>query len=151
MSAEENKALVGSIIEECLNKGNFEFAMGRFTFDYAIHLPTPQVMPSGPGIFKHMISMWRAAFPDWHMTIEQMVAEGEFVANRFTTTGTHLGELMGIEPTGKQMVVKGQELHRVVNGQVADTWVCDDLPSILVQLAVLPRPPLQPPQWQVVS
>ncbi|MDQ1438182.1 MAG: hypothetical protein QOK43_1811 [Acidimicrobiaceae bacterium] len=150
-AAEANKALVREIIDECLNKGNFEAATGRFAGDYTIHLPSQTHMPSGPGVFQHMITMWRTAFPDWHMRVEEMVAEGEFVANRFTTTGTHDGMLMGIPPTGKQMVVRGQEMHRVVDGQVAATWVCDDLPSILVQLAVLPRPPIAPPQGEVVS
>jgi predicted ester cyclase len=76
------------------------------------------------------------------MTIEDLVAEGDFVANRFTTRGTHTAPLMGIPPTGKPMVVHGQELHRLVAGKVAETWVCDDVPSILVQLGVLPKPPM---------
>src|SRR5262249_9990417 len=99
----------------------------------------------GPQIFKDVIGMWRAAFGDWHMTIENLVAEGEYVANRFTTRGTHTGPLMGIPPTGNKIVVRGQELHRLANGKVAETWVCDDIPSILQQLGIIKPPPVRPP------
>jgi predicted ester cyclase len=99
-------------------------------------------LPSGPDAFKLVIGMWRAAFPDWHMTIETLVAEGDFVANRFTTRGTHKAPLMGIPATGKQMVVHGMELHRIAGGKVAETWVCDDVPSIMQQLGIGPPVPI---------
>jgi predicted ester cyclase len=143
--AEENKSLVRHLIEEGLNQGNLDIADEYFTVDYCVHIPGRTDLPTGPAAFKKSIGMWRAAFPDFHMTIEELVAEGEFVANRFTTRGTHQAPLMGIPPTGKGMVVHGQELHRLSNGKVAETWVCDDVPSILVQLGVLPRPPLGGP------
>ena len=147
MSAEDNKALIRFLIEEGLNKGNLALADEHFTPDYTVHIPGRTDLPKGPESFKRVIGMWRAAFGDWHMTIEQLVAEGDFVANRFTTRGTHTAPLMGIPPTNRQMIVRGQELHRIQDGKVAETWVCDDVPSILVQLGVLPPPPFQrPPQ-----
>jgi predicted ester cyclase len=135
---EENKALIRHIIEEALNKGNLSIADECFAADYVVHLPSQPHLPRGPVVFKEVIGMWRSAFADWHMTIEELVAEGDLVANRFTTTGTHTGELFGIEPTGKPMVVHGMELHRVRNGKVAESWVCNDLPGILVELGALP-------------
>ncbi|HXG13238.1 MAG TPA: ester cyclase [Gemmataceae bacterium] len=146
-SPEENKKLIRYLIEEGLNKGNFDLLDQHFTPDYRVHLAgNPVSPPPGPQAVKMVIGMWRAAFGDWHMTIEQLVAEGDFVANRFTTRGTHTGPLMGIPPTGKKMVVHGQELHRLANGKVAETWVCDDLPGILVQLGIVQPPPLARPQ-----
>lgn len=136
MSTEGNKQLVRLLIEEAFNRGNLDVAVGRFTSDYRVHIPGRSDLPVGPEAFTAVVGMWRAAFPDWHMTIEQLVAEGEFVANRFTTTGTHEGELMGFPPTGRKMVVRGQELHRCDGGRVAETWVCDDVPSIFRQLGL---------------
>jgi predicted ester cyclase len=76
------------------------------------------------------------------MKIEELVAEGEFVTNRFTTTGTHDAPLFWIPPTWRRMVVHSQEMHRIVDGKVAESWIADDVPGILVQLGVvrMPRP-----------
>jgi predicted ester cyclase len=145
MSPEENKALIRYLIEEGLNKGNFAVADEHFRPDYLVHIPGRTDLPVGPESFKRVIGMYRAAFPDFHMTIETLVAEGDYVANRFTTRGTHRAPLMGIPPTGRPMVVHGQELHRLNDGKVAETWVCDDVPSIMVQLGVIPPPPIGGP------
>jgi predicted ester cyclase len=143
VSAEKNKSLIRYLIEEGLNKGNLSVADEHFTADYCVHIPGRTDLPRGPQCFKQVIGMWRAAFPDFHMTIENLVAEGDLVANRFTTRGTHRAPLMGNPPTGKSMVVHGQELHRLSDGKVAETWVCDDVPSIMVQLGILPPLPIR--------
>ena len=140
MSLERNKALIRLIVEEALNRGNLAIADEYFAPDYVVHIPARPDLPRGPGVFKEVIGMWRSAFSDWHMTIEDLVAEGDLVANRFTTTGTHTGPLMGMPPTRRGMVVRGQELHRVVDGKVVESWICDDVPGILVQLGLLPTP-----------
>ncbi len=137
MSAEDNKALIRLIVDEALNKGNLAIAEEYFDPDYVVHIPSRPDLPHGPGVFKQVVEMWRAAFSDWHMTIEELVAEGELVANRFTTTGTHTGALMGAPPTGRTIVVHGQELHRIAKGKVVESWICDDPPSIFVQLGLL--------------
>src|SRR5687767_903069 len=139
MSAEENKALIRHLVEEALNKGRLALADEYFDPDYVVHIPSRQDLPRGPAAFKQVIGMWRAAFADWHMTIEDLVAEGDLVANRFTTTGTHTAPLFGFPATGRTMIVRGQELHRLANGKLVETWVCDDVPSILGQLGLLPR------------
>lgn len=136
MSGDENKALVRLILEEAFNKGNLDVADGLFRDDYVAHVPGRQ-MPTGPQAFKATVGMWRSAFADIHMTIEAVVGDGDLVANRFTTRGTHTGPLMGLPPTGEKMVVHGQELYRLEDGKVAESWICDDVPSILVQLGVL--------------
>ena len=137
MGQAENKALIRMLIEEGFNGGNLSIADGNFTDDYVAHVPGVPPLPGGPDAFKKVVGMWRAAFSDIHMTIEDMVAEGDLVANRFTTKGTHSGPLFGHAATGKPFVIRGQELHRVAGGQVAETWVCDDVPSIMVQLGFL--------------
>lgn len=140
MGTADNKALIRLIIEEGFNGGNLDIADGRFTDDYTAHVPGVPPLPGGPGAFKAVIGMWRAAFADLHMTIEDMVAEGDLVANRFTTRGTHTGPLLGVAPTGRTVEIHGQELHRVDAGRVAESWICDDVPGILVQLGVITMP-----------
>lgn len=145
MSVDDNKALIRRIVEEALNNGRVEIADDYFAPDYAVHIPSRHDMPRGPAAFKQAIGIWRAAFSDWHMTIEDLVGEGDLVANRFTTTGTHTGSLFGMPATGRKMVVHGQELHRLANGKVVESWICDDVPGILVQLGLMPRAGGPPP------
>ena len=144
MSPDENKALIQFVIREALNGGRLEIADEHFTDDYIAHIPgwPDETTPRGPGAFKQAISVWRTACSDWHMTVEEMVAHGDLVANRFTTRATHDGPLFGIPPTGNQFVVNGMEFHRVHDDKVAESWVSDDVPGILVQLGVLDMPPL---------
>jgi predicted ester cyclase len=137
-----NKELVRHIIEEGFNRGHLDVADGRFTDDYTAHVPGLPGRHHGPDAFKRVIGMWRSAFHDLHMTIEHLVAEGDFVANHFTTRGTHTGMLFGQAPTGRTIEVESQELHRVADGLVAETWVCNDVPSILMQLGLeMPKDP----------
>jgi predicted ester cyclase len=141
-AADDNRDLIRHIIETGFNHGDLSVADGRFRDDYVAHGPGVPALPAGPDGFKRVIGMWRTAFPDLHMTIEDMVCEGDLVANRFTTRGTHTGPLFGFEPTGNTIEIHGQELHRVQDGLVAESWICDDVPGLLVQLGLIdmPRP-----------
>jgi len=140
LSTEENKALIRHIIEGALNTGNFSVADGLFTDDYIVHIPRRGEIGPGPDAFRQAVGLWHAAFSDWHMEIESLIAEGDLVASRFTTTGTNDGPLFGREPTGKPLLVHGMEVHRIAGDKVAETWVCDDIPSILMQLEMVPTP-----------
>lgn len=144
-SPEGNKELLRHLVEEALNKGNFSVLAEHVVDDYVAHVPSGGPLPRGPEAIARVIGMWRNAFADWHLTIEQLVADGEFVANRFTTTGTHTGPLFGIAATGRRMVVRSQELHRFEDGKLAETWVVDDVPGILMQLGVTEMPQVGPP------
>lgn len=101
MSAEENKATVRRIIDELVNKGNLALADEVLASNYVYHFPTHDI--KGPEGFKEFISMMRTAFPDLHVSIDAIIAEGETVAARFTMRGTFKGELMGIAPTGRKL------------------------------------------------
>ena len=142
MTPKDNKTVVRHVIEEALNKRNLDIADEYFTDDYVSHIPgePPGIGPSGPQVFKAVMALWHNACSDWHMTIEQLVAEGDVVANRFTTRATHDGPLLGIPPTGNRFTVRGMEFHRLRNGKVAESWISDDLPGILVQLGVVEMP-----------
>lgn len=145
MSLDENKNVIRRLIEEAMNAGNLDLVPASFAPDYVAHVPGVPGLPTGPAAFQRVVQMWRSTFPDWHMAIEALVAEGDLVANRFTTTGTHRGPLMGIPPTGRPITVKGMEFHRLRDGKVAESWISDDLPGILVQLGILKMPFPGPP------
>jgi predicted ester cyclase len=136
MAVEDNVELVRSITERGLNQGDVSFADQAFSPDYVVHSRGLE-LPVGPGAFKAAVSFWRRSFPDFHTTIEQMIGHGDYVVNRFSTTGTHTGPLGDTPPTGKRFTVSGVDLHRVVDGRVVESWISDDMPRILMDIGVL--------------
>jgi len=82
--------------------------------------------------------MYRSSYPDLVVPIEDQVAEGDKVVTRWTARGTHRGELMGTAPTGKQIVVPGVLIDRVVGGQIAEEWASYDALGMLQQIGALP-------------
>jgi predicted ester cyclase len=66
--------------------------------------------------------MFREALPDWHSGVDQLVAEGDIVIERFTASGTHRGELMGAPPTGKTIVLRGINVFRIAGDRIVERW-----------------------------
>jgi predicted ester cyclase len=85
--------------------------------------------------------MYRSAFPDLSFEVQETVTDGEWVAVRWTSTGTHEGELMGIEPTGKKTAVEGIELDRIEDGKIVESRVSWDALGLLQQLGAVPESP----------
>ena len=129
MSAKENKALVRRLFEE-FNKGK---AAAMAAIDRWIDIPDLKD-------FKQMESEIFDAFPDMHVTIDDMVAEGDKVAARVTMTGTHKGEFMGIPPTNKKVQVQAIAIDRVVGGKIVEEWGIFDTQGLMQQLGVVPTP-----------
>jgi predicted ester cyclase len=80
--------------------------------------------------------MFHAALPDWHSEVEQLIAEADIVVERFTASGTHRGDLMGVPPTGKVLVLKGIQMFRVVDGQIVERWGRLDEVGLMRQLGL---------------
>ncbi len=137
MSTEENKANARRAFEEVMNKGDLSVANEIIATDYVGHAPG---MPDfkGPEGFRQYMTMMRTAFPDIHLTVEDTVAEGDKVVNRYTGRGTHKGELMGIAPTGKQATITGMVISHYVGGKQVEAWVSSDMLGMLQQLGVAP-------------
>src|SRR6266511_3643039 len=111
MSAEDHKALVRDYIEEVWNQGNLSRADELFAADYRRYTATTAAALSRDAQ-KQRIAGLRAAFPDVHLTIEDLLVEGDRVALRLTIRGTHQGVFQGIAPSGKQIVVAALDLVR---------------------------------------
>jgi steroid delta-isomerase-like uncharacterized protein len=90
--------------------------------------------------YKQLVTMYLAAFPDLHLTIEDQIAEGDKVVIRWTAHGTHKGNFMGIPPTGKEAVVTGITIDRFANGKTVEAWNNSDDLGLLQQLGVVPAP-----------
>ena len=118
MSAEVNKALVRRFVEEFWNEGNTATADELMAPDAAIYMPTGEVVD--PDGLKGFAGTFREAFPDWHSTFEELIAEGDRVAERWTGRGSHLGDLQGIPPTGKRVEVPGSVFYRIVGGKIVE-------------------------------
>jgi steroid delta-isomerase-like uncharacterized protein len=138
MSLEENKRLVHQIVEK-VSRGDLDAGAEMLTADYRDYTDPPGV-PSGPESAKQRWAMLRQGFPDGGATIEDVVAEGDKVAVRFTFYGTHLGELMGIPPTGKQVMVSGMDINRITSGKIAERWAVFDMLGMMQQLGVISVP-----------
>ncbi len=125
MSAEDNKALARRGFEETMNQRNLAVLDELHVPDFVFHAASRTIQGREP--FKQFISMFLTAFPDLHVTIEDMIGEGDRVVVRFTYGGTHKGDFMGIPPTGKQVAVTGISIMRVANGKFLEEWINSDL------------------------
>ncbi|HEX9417131.1 MAG TPA: ester cyclase [Gaiellaceae bacterium] len=138
MSPDNNKSIVRRAIEEPW-KGNLDIVDELFASDYVGHDPSLPEQLRGPGDVKEFISTYRGAYPDAQVTVETQIAEGDMVATRWTARGTHKGELMGIEPTGKQVSVSGLTLSRVQNGKIVEGFQNWDALGMMKQLDAIPE------------
>ena len=84
--------------------------------------------------------MYRNAFPDVQMHVEDQVAEGDMVVTRWIASGTHQGEVMGIAPTGNRVTMAGTNIERVVNGKIEETWDNYDALGMMQQIGAIPSP-----------
>lgn len=132
MSIEDNKAIVRRFFEVGPSKGDLAAADELLAPDFALHTP----LPSPPGIqgMNDVITACRAAFEHLDVTVEDMVAEGDLVAARFTARGVHKGAFMGFEPAGKSVTMTGIEIFRIENGKIAELWGEANLLGVMGQL-----------------
>jgi steroid delta-isomerase-like uncharacterized protein len=135
MSAEENKALVHRFVEEFWNQGNTAIVDELMAGDAQIRMPTGETFDLDE--LKGFNRGWRESFPDWHSTFEELIAEGDRVAERWTGRGTHLGELMGIPPTGKRVEAPGSVFYRIAGGKIVEFRGQLDMMGLMQQLGVL--------------
>jgi steroid delta-isomerase-like uncharacterized protein len=138
MSAEENKELVRRFVEEFWNEGNAAAADELMAVDAEIHMPTGELVDLDG--LKGFAGAFRGSFPDWHSTFEELIAEGDRVAERWTGRGTHRGELQGIAPTDRRVEVPGSVFYRIVDGKIVEFRGQLDMMGLMQQLGAIPSP-----------
>jgi predicted ester cyclase len=114
------------LLEQAFNEGAFDLVDELVAPDAINHDPaTPPELRGlrGPDLFKRTVGMYRAAFPDLRLTVEDVIAADDKVALRWRAEGTHRGELAGLAPTGARGPVTGISIDRWKDGKLVETWV----------------------------
>lgn len=140
MTSQENKSLVLRYIDQFINNGNMALADEILSLDYKRYL-SPAAPPLTIDQQKQRIAGLRAAFPDLHLVVDDMLAEDDRVAFRGVIRGTHKGPFQGIAPTGKQMTAFAFDIVRIEHGKFIEHWGGPDLLSILMQLGAVVSAP----------
>jgi predicted ester cyclase len=136
MNPDENKALVRRFYEEVWNKGNVTVADEVFAADYVRHDPRPTAAAPGPQGQKQIARAFREAFPDLRFEVELLLAEGDYVAARWTASGTQTGRWGDVEPTGRPARFSGVNIFRFEGEHVAELWNHRDDLGLREQLGV---------------
>lgn len=139
---DENKEIVRRL--EAIWDGDLEIVDELVAADFLNHNPLVPDAPPGPAGFKQNVSALRTAFPDIEFATEDVVAEGDKVVFRAVGHGTHEGELMGVEPTGREIELTGIVIFRIDEGQVVERWAQFDTIGMLRQLGAFPSPEERP-------
>ena len=137
--SEGNKFVIRRSFEELWNKGNLSLVDELFTPNYEHHDASSPDFGRGPESEKKRATLYRTAFPDLQLTIEDIIAEGETVMVRWSCRGTHKGDLSGIAPTGKQVTISGVSIARFTRGKMVEGWVNWDALGLMQQLGVVPE------------
>ena len=139
MTLEENKALARRAIDEVWNEGNLAVAPEIYGANFVSHQHShPHVRDVRDlSALINFVREFREAFPDFHDTIDDQVAEGDKIVTRFTSTGTQRGPLMGLQPTNKRASWMGIVIDRIEEGKIVEEWVSWDLFGMMQQLGAI--------------
>ena len=129
-----NKEFLIAYTEDFWNTQNLSAFEKYYSPDFIMHSATGD---RNFEQYKALCQGYFTAFPDLHITTEDMIAEGDQVAKRWIMTCTHKGEFMGIPGTGKPISVKGIEIFRIKDGRIVELWVSMDNLGMLKQLGVI--------------
>jgi steroid delta-isomerase-like uncharacterized protein len=132
MSTEENKAAVLRFAENLGVEAVNDFV----TDDVVYHNPPPGQPPGKEG-YRMLIGGFLTAFPDMRFDVEDQLAEGDRVVSRFTITGTHKGDLMGMPQMGRTIRTSGISVQRFRDGRVAEEWEQVDFMTMMQQLGAM--------------
>jgi ketosteroid isomerase-like protein len=148
MSTEANKALVRRLYEEVFNNRNLALTDELIAPEAISHVAPPgtppvsegPTMPAGPESVRQVVGFLGRAFPDFHFSIEELIAEGDTVVMRAIFSGTHRGEFLGIPPTGRHVGQQHVHLLRVQNAKIVEHSALRDDLTLLQQLGVIQVP-----------
>ena len=139
MVSDDNKKLALRFYEEIFNRGNVDAADELIASDVIDHNPLPGLPPGREGA-KLLFGMFHTAFSGLHVTVDDLIAEGDKVVARGTMRGAHTGTFMNIPPTGKEFMIDWIDIYRVEDGKQVEVWHLEDLLKLLQQLGVIPMP-----------
>jgi steroid delta-isomerase-like uncharacterized protein len=136
-TADVAKAIVRRNTEKVQGEGDFALFDELFADDFVDHTPQPGTTPDKAGV-RVLYTRLREAFPDFRPEIRWQSVEGDLVTTDKIYHGTHLGEFLGIPPTGRTIQFETVDAMRVRQGKITDHWGVANLYSVLQQLGQLP-------------
>jgi steroid delta-isomerase-like uncharacterized protein len=131
---DHNKALFTKFVDEVMNKGNMAVVDELLAEDFVEHEEMPPGLPAGREGCKAFFTMYRKAFPDTKVTIDDLIAEGDKVVARMTWHGTNKGEFMGTPATGKTVDYSCIDIVRIVDGKAVEHWGVADRLGMMEQM-----------------
>jgi steroid delta-isomerase-like uncharacterized protein len=141
MSVEQNKALFRRFVEEAFNKGNVSIIDELLAPNFVEREVLPPGTPGGREGVKQLTMMFRTAFPDFNVRIDDMIAEDDKIVARTTWNGTQKGEFMGIPPSGKRVSFDVIDIIRLSGGKFVEHWGVMDSSTMMQQLGAIPAGP----------
>jgi steroid delta-isomerase-like uncharacterized protein len=136
----DNKALVRHFYDEIINRANLEMADEFIADGFVDHNPVAPGLPGGREGVRQTFAMFHSGLPDMHVTVEDQIAEGGTVVSRLRFRGTHKGEFIGIQPTGKKLNISVIDVITLKDGKAIERWGQADLLGVMQQLGVVPLP-----------
>ena len=138
MPTQENKAIATQAIE-AINAGDFSRLESLVAPDGVDHAVPPGMPPTRDSAIQ-FLTTFKAAFPDLHYTVEDVIAEGDRVVQRSTARGTMKGDFLGMPATGKNASWGEVHILRIENGKIVEHWASVDQLGMLQQLGLAPAP-----------
>ena len=137
---EQNEKLVKRWHDEGINQQNADLALELCVEHFQFHFPfITSDYPTGAAALRHWAGATFEFFPDFHVTLKDLMSDDDKVAFRVTITATHGGEIFGAAPTGKSLSWDGMGILRIENGRLAEFWWMPDLFTLMQQLGLVPE------------
>lgn len=130
--SEDNKAKMRQFYEEVVQKGNVAMLDELVAPHFVDHNPGPGQAPGAEGVMQFFTAM-RAALTGLRVSVDHVIAEGDKVVAHVSMRGKHTGELMGIPPSGKEVVMRVSDIVRIENGKAAERWGIEDMSGLVSQ------------------
>jgi predicted ester cyclase len=140
VTKEENKEKERRTVEEAINKGNLNVLDEVLSPDFVYHGPGGTEV-KGPEEYKKFLASLRDMYPDIHVEIKNILAEGNLVATRTMSTFTFTGKVGDIAPTDRRVAMMGSILDRFDGGKLVETWELYDRLDLYQQLGLIPAKP----------
>jgi steroid delta-isomerase-like uncharacterized protein len=137
VTSSTNKAVVRDFIDALFSRGELDAVDTYLAADFINHDPPLNVTADREGM-RSAAAMFRTGFPDWHSELHELIAEGDLVVERFTASGTHRGEALGVPGTGWTVSLRGINIFRVRDGLIVERWGRLDELGLLRQLGLVP-------------
>ena len=137
MITEANKTILRRYKVEILNSRDIDALDEVVAPGYLDHTAFPGQAPGLEGLKQRVATLFRAFDPHW--TIDDIIAERDIVVLRWNHTGTHIGEFLGIPPTGKAFTMRGIDIYRVKDGKMAEHWNVVDMFGFYQQVGLIPE------------